>query len=139
MTTTAEIELPTDLQTMDETGLPWTFLDEAVDPSRIVPGAHIVAGSGSVRAVVVVVDVTDDGIVHVCDVPGSVEDNAHLLEHRNESTDAASERLADLLAEPVEAGGTDRDETAPPNAENPANTRGNGTHRHRPERGRSDS
>ena len=33
-----------DLQTMDETGLPWTFLDEAADPSRIVPGAHVIAG-----------------------------------------------------------------------------------------------
>jgi hypothetical protein len=89
VTTTDEIELPIDLQTMDETGLPWTFLDEAVDPSRIVPGAHVVAGSGSVRAVVVVVDVTPDGIVHVCDVPGSVEDNAHLLERRTEGTDPA--------------------------------------------------
>ena len=44
MTTTTEIELPIDFNTMDDTGLPWTFLDEAVDPSRIVPGAHVVAG-----------------------------------------------------------------------------------------------
>jgi hypothetical protein len=93
VTTATEIELPIDFNTMDETGLPWAFLDEAVDPSRIVPGAHIVAGSGSVRAVVVVVDVTDEGIVHVCDVPGSVEENAHLLEPRSESTDPAAQRL----------------------------------------------
>lgn len=139
MTTTTEIELPIDFNTMDETGLPWAFLDEAADPSRIVPGAHLVAGSGSVRAVVVVVDVTDDGIVHVCDVPGSVEDNAHLLEHRNESTDPASQRLPDLLPDPVERSGTGRDEPAPPNAENPGNTRGNGTRRHRPERRSSNS
>ena len=87
MTTTTEIELPIDFNSMDETGLPWAFLDEAADPSRVVPGAHLVAGSGTVRAVVVVVDVTGDGLVHVCDVPGSVEDNAHLLERRNERTD----------------------------------------------------
>jgi len=109
MTTTAAIDLPIDLQTMDETGLPWTFLDEAADPSRIVPGAHVVAGSGSVRAVVVVVDVTEEGIVHVCDVPGSVEDNAHLLEYRNDSRAAVSERLPEDLPAPAETGGTRRD------------------------------
>lgn len=139
MTTTTEIELPIDFNSMDETGLPWAFLDEAVDPSRIVPGAHLVAGSGTVRAVVVVVDVTDDGIVHVCDVPGSVEDNAHLLERRDESTDPASRRLPDLLADPAETGGTGRDEPASPTAEIPATARGNGTHRHEAERGRSGS
>lgn len=85
MATAVEVDLRIDLQTMDETGLPWAFFDEAKDPSRIVPGAHLVAGSGTVRAVVVVVDVTDDGIVHVCDVPGSVQDNAHLLGHRSET------------------------------------------------------
>jgi len=86
---------------MDETGLPWAFLDEASDRSRIVPDAHPVAGSGTVRAVVVVVDVTDDGIVHVCDVPGSMDEDAHLLERPNESTDPASERLPGLLPDPV--------------------------------------
>lgn len=139
MTTTTEIELPIDFNTMDETGLPWAFLDEAADPSRIVPGAHLVAGSGTVRAVVVVVDVTDDGIVHVCDVPGSVEDNAHLLERRDESTDPASQRLPDRLPDPAETGGTGGDETASPNAENPATARGSGTHRHEAGRGRSAS
>lgn len=112
MTTTTEIDLPIDFNTMDETGLPWAFLDEAADPSRIVPGAHLIAGSGTVRAVVVVVDVTEDGIVHVCDVPGSVQDNAHLLEHRDESTDPASRRLPDSLPDPVERGGTGEDEPA---------------------------
>lgn len=55
------------------------------------------------------------------------------------ATDPAPERLADLLADAVEAGGTDRNEPAPPTAENSASTRGNGTRRHRPERGRSAS
>ncbi len=138
MTTTAEIELPIDFNTMDETGLPWAFLDEATDPSRILPGAHLVAGSGTVRAVVVVVDVTDDGIVHVCDVPGSVEDNAHLLGDRSVFA-PASQRLPDRLPEPVEAGGTGRDEPAPSEPETHGTTRGNGTRRHRPERGQSNS
>ena len=139
MTTTTRIELPIDFNTMDETGLPWAFLDEAADPSRIVPGAHVIVGSGEVRAVVVVVDVTDDGIVHVRDVPSSVEDNSHLLEHRTESTEPASQRLPDLLPDPVEAGGTSRDETAPPNAGTPATTRGSGTRRHSSERTSSNS
>lgn len=139
MTTTTAIDLPIDLQTMDETGLPWTFLDEAADPSRIVPGAHVVAGSGSVRAVVVVVDVTDEGIVHVCDVPGSVEDNAHLLEYRNESTIPASERLPENLPDPAEIGGTRRDEAAPPEAGFPATATRSGPRRHRPEPSGTDS
>lgn len=139
MTTTTAIDLPIDLQTMDETGLPWTFLDEAADPSRIVPGAHVVAGSGSVRAVVVVVDVTDEGIVHVCDVPGSVEDNAHLLEYRNESTAAVSERLPENLPAPAETGGTRRRETAPPEVRSPDTARRNGPRRHRPEQPGADS
>ena len=45
-----DIDLPVDLNTMDETGLPWTFLDEAVDPALIVPGRHVVVGSGAARA-----------------------------------------------------------------------------------------
>lgn len=122
MTTTTRIDLPIDFNTMDETGMPWTFLDEAADPSQIVPGAHVIAGSGDVRAVVVIVDVTPEGIVHVCDVPGSVASNAHLL-----NADHASRRLPDLLPDSVETGGPRRDETAPPNAETPGNTGRNGT------------
>jgi hypothetical protein len=36
------VDLPLDLNTQDETGLPWTFLDEVPDPSRIIQGAWIV-------------------------------------------------------------------------------------------------
>jgi len=68
----AGFEVVPTFRTLDETGLPWTFLDEAADPSRIVPGAHVVAGSVAVRAVVVLVDVTAEGMVHVRAVPGSV-------------------------------------------------------------------
>lgn len=93
MTTTTRIDLPIDFNTMYETGLPWTFLDEAADPSQIVPGAHVTAGSGEVRAVAVVVDVTPEGIVRVCDVPGSVASNTRLLDTHRAS------RLPDLVEE----------------------------------------
>ena len=39
------VDIPTDLNSEDETGYVWTFLDEAEDPSVIVPGEVVVAGS----------------------------------------------------------------------------------------------
>ena len=41
------VDLVVDLNTMDETGMPWAFLQEAPNPDRVVPGAYVVAGSGS--------------------------------------------------------------------------------------------
>lgn len=73
-----ELDLVVDLNTMDETGLPWAFLDEAPHPERVVAGAFVVAGSGEARAVARVVDIVD-GIVHVQPMRGSVATNAHLL------------------------------------------------------------
>ena len=80
MTTATQVDLRIDLNTMDETGLPWAFLDEAPDPSVVVPGSHIVVGSGAAVAVAVVVDITDEGVVHVQPIRGSVASNAHLLD-----------------------------------------------------------
>jgi len=134
MAITVDVDLRVDLQTMDETGLPWTFLDEAPDPSRIVPGRHIVAGSGSAIAVAVVVDITDEGIVHVHPLSGSVASNAHLLEYRNEGTDPASDRLPEKLPEPAGTGGTGRDQAAPHETGSPATARRSGSRRHPPER-----
>ncbi len=74
-----EVDLIVDLNTMDDTGLPWAFLDEAHDPARIRPGRHLLVGSGTVRGIALVVDVTD-GIVHIRPVRGSVTANAHLLD-----------------------------------------------------------
>ena len=51
MSTNLELDLVVDLNTTDDAALPWTFLDEALNPERIVPGAHILLGSGAVRAV----------------------------------------------------------------------------------------
>lgn len=75
-----DIHLRIDLSTEDETGLPWTYLDDATDRSRIVPGGYIVAGAGTAVAVAQVVDVGADGLIHVRPVRGSVESNRHLLE-----------------------------------------------------------
>ena len=41
------VDLLVDLNTMDETGLPWAFLDEAPHPERVIPGRYIIAGSGA--------------------------------------------------------------------------------------------
>lgn len=38
------VDIAADLNDEDETGSVWTFLDEARDPSVVVPGAIIVAG-----------------------------------------------------------------------------------------------
>jgi hypothetical protein len=76
-----ELDLIVDLNTMDDTGLPWAFLDDAVHPTRLVPGAYVIVGSGEVRAVAQVIDVDND-IVHVRPLRGSVASNAHLLRDR---------------------------------------------------------
>lgn len=73
------IDLIIDLNTMDDTSLPWAFLDEAPDPTRIRPGHHLLVGSGAARGVALVVDITD-GIVRVRPLRGSVTANTHLLD-----------------------------------------------------------
>ena len=79
MTDQPAIDLFVDLNTEDEAGLPWSLLSEATDRERIVPGAHVVVGSGRVRAVALVVDVTSDDVVHVRPLPGPVSAHQHLL------------------------------------------------------------
>jgi hypothetical protein len=72
------IDLVLDLNFEDDTGLPWGFVDEASDPSRIREGAWIVVGSGTARAVAQVADV-DGEIIHVRPLPGPVSRHRHLL------------------------------------------------------------
>jgi hypothetical protein len=67
-----KIDLFVDLNTEDDTGLPWTYLDQAPDPSKVVPGQLIVVGAGSATSIAEVVDVGDDGLVHVRPIPGPV-------------------------------------------------------------------
>ncbi len=78
---TPVIDIDVDWNTQDDTGLPWSFVDEARDPSRIVPGAYVVAGRGTAVAVPVaeVVGVGDDDVVHLRPLPGPVSAHAHLL------------------------------------------------------------
>jgi len=73
-----QIDLEVDLNSEDDTGLPWAFLDEAREPSLIRESAWIVVGSGDVRAVAQVVDI-DGEIVHVRPLPGPVDRHRHLL------------------------------------------------------------
>ena len=79
---TPTIDIWVDFTTQDETGLPWTLLSEAADPARIVAGAFVVGGNPEARAVVEIVDVGRDGVVHVRPLPGPVARNAHLLSAR---------------------------------------------------------
>jgi hypothetical protein len=70
------VEICADLNAEDQTGYVWAFLDEARDPSVIVPGALVVAGDEDAPAVAVVVDLVDhpDGtIVHLDVLPGAVD------------------------------------------------------------------
>ena len=75
-------DITTDLNDEDETGLVWTFLDEARDPSLVVPGAIVVAGGSEAPAVAEVVDLVDKPagrIVHLRLLPGRVEDYIALI------------------------------------------------------------
>ncbi len=77
---TFRIDLVVDLNSEDDSGLPWTFLDEARDPALIREGAWIVVGEGSVRAVAQVIEI-DGEIVRVRPLPGPVDKYRHLLSH----------------------------------------------------------
>jgi hypothetical protein len=77
MTIAVDIEI--DWNEEDDTGLPWTFVDRALTPSKIVPGAYVVAGRGTALAVAEVVDINDEGVVHLRPLPGPVASHKHLL------------------------------------------------------------
>lgn len=76
------VDIAADLNDEDETGFVWTFLDEARDPSVIVPGAIVMAGDADAPAVVEVVDIvkkSSGDVVHLRILPGAVEDYAELV------------------------------------------------------------
>jgi hypothetical protein len=52
-----KIDLFVDLNTEDETWFPWTYLDQASDPSSVVPGRLIVVGAGTAVAIAEVINV----------------------------------------------------------------------------------
>lgn len=76
------VDIAADMNDEDETGHIWTFLDEARDPSVILPGAIVVAGDEDAPAVAEVVDVVKKPagkVVHLRLLPGAVEDYEALV------------------------------------------------------------
>ena len=73
------LDIVADLNAQDDDGLGWSTLADASDPSRIVPGALLLAGNEAAAAVVRIVAVDEDGQIHFSVLPGSVEKNRHLL------------------------------------------------------------
>lgn len=76
------IDIAADLNAEDETGLVWTFLDEALEPDAIRPGAIVIAGSELTPAVCEVVDLVEKPVgtvVHLRVLPGSLDQYRRLL------------------------------------------------------------
>lgn len=78
---TSTVDLVVDLNSEDDSGLPWAFIDEARDPALIRQGAWIVVGEGSARAVAQVIEI-DGEIVRVRPLPGPVASHRNLLDNR---------------------------------------------------------
>jgi hypothetical protein len=90
------VDIPADLNSEDETGLVWTFLDEADDPSIIKPGEVVVADSPLTPTVCEVVDLVDrpaGTIVHLRVLPGTIEQYRRLLSAPADSRSARRGRL----------------------------------------------
>jgi len=71
------IDLRADLNTEDDEGRWWSLLRDAVDPTRILPGAVLVAGTERFWSIVRIEQVDDDGQVHFVavanDDPAAIE------------------------------------------------------------------
>ncbi len=79
----ANIDISCDLHDRDETGYVWAYLDEARNPSLIVPGAIVIAGEPDAPAVVEVVDLAETPtgtLVHLRPLPGALEDYLQLAQ-----------------------------------------------------------
>lgn len=77
------VDIAADLNDEDDTGLVWTFLDEARNPAIVVPGAIVVAGDADAPAVAEVVDLVDKPtgtIVHLRLLPGTFDDYEALIQ-----------------------------------------------------------
>ena len=76
------VDIPADLNSEDETGLAWTFLDEAEDPAIIKRGEVVVAGTRWRLAVCEVVDLVEKPagtVVHLRVLPGSIDQYRRML------------------------------------------------------------
>lgn len=58
------IDIVADLNAQDDDGLGWATLGEALDPSKVRPGATLVAGNQQAWATVHIVALDGDGQVH---------------------------------------------------------------------------
>ncbi|GAB3439834.1 hypothetical protein GCM10027570_04600 [Streptomonospora sediminis] len=70
------VDIAADLNAEDKTGHVWAFLDEARDPSIIVPGGLVVAGDDDAPAVAVVADLAphpSGTLVHLDVLPGALD------------------------------------------------------------------
>jgi hypothetical protein len=70
------VDIVADLNTEDDTGYVWTFLDEARDPALITPGALVIAGDEDAPAVAVVIDLVphpNGTVVHLDVLPGAID------------------------------------------------------------------
>jgi hypothetical protein len=77
-----QIDIPCDVQQVDNTGFVWTFLDEARDPSLVYEGAIVVTADEIDPVVARVLDLIPSGertIVHLEILPGDPLDYAHAL------------------------------------------------------------
>jgi hypothetical protein len=73
------VDITADLNEEDETGLVWTFLDEARDRSVITPGAFVVVGTPAAPAIAEVVNLIDKlagTVVHLRVLPGDASNHA---------------------------------------------------------------
>lgn len=76
------VDITCDLMDEDETGLVWTFLRDARDPSRIEPGAIVVAGEPDAPAIAEVIDIVEKPaghVVHLRVLPGTIDDYESLV------------------------------------------------------------
>lgn len=83
--TEIHVTLPADVQQVDETGFVWTFLDEAAEPERVMPGRLIIAGDTDEPFLARVVDIVERGgvtIVHL-EVLAHPDDVVDELRHAN--------------------------------------------------------
>jgi hypothetical protein len=76
------VDIAADLNSEDETGFVWTFLEVANDPSIIRPGEVVVAGSPLTPAVCEVIDLVEKPVgtvAHLRVLPGTIEQYRRLL------------------------------------------------------------
>ena len=52
MRLSSRVDLPADLNAQDDDGHGWSIMGDAPDPTRIVPGAVILAGNSQAQALV---------------------------------------------------------------------------------------